>query len=529
MKMGLRMFTLLVVFTSPLWVFAQSASEPECTQHVGYNLNTDLPGFFCDDPSGVVCVPLTPTLQRPPENVQGDFYVEEFTDAKLKAKWLECEQHTECAEQVQAVIKYGVGGVPHQFRSTGTVSEFGRIDPHVARVNLVEIRRPAFFGQPPYNEDIAQVDQNAYIVEFTVPRDSYERLHLHKQDPIKLRGWFFEGTGLESPTGSRIHALAIMIGGRSIETTAIHHPDDPLYALDEASGQYKNIPYPNPQGRTEKWGLRQWRQYLYALNQIGFDVLTVDKRGHGISGGLNDMDAAEQAEDIFRMLDQLETGNGLCILTQTGEILKEDQAAGRLLRGQTAKKVPVLLGGPSQGSMVTIWAMQKNFAEFCAYHTPTGECTAPSQYGYNIRGALLLADFAAGAGYTAPIFGFVEGYLRKVENIMLFPSSEVLASIGTWPAVFFGKGLWDNYQSLEGSFEAYQRAAGLKEIVAVRGPHSENEFGPENVAYMIERMTTFAKQAIVAPNEPIAGPATLKELVCSSPPSWEPSSAPSQE
>ncbi len=75
MKMGLRMFTLLVVFTSPLWVFAQSASEPECTQHVGYNLNTDLPGFFCDDPSGVVCVPLTPTLQRPRKNVPGDFYV----------------------------------------------------------------------------------------------------------------------------------------------------------------------------------------------------------------------------------------------------------------------------------------------------------------------------------------------------------------------------------------------------------------------------------------------------------------------
>jgi hypothetical protein len=58
--------------------------------------------------------------------------------------------------------------------------------------------------------------------------------------------------------------------------------------------------------------------------------------------------------------------------------------------------------------------------------------------------------FCSGVGYTAPIFGFVEGYLRKVENIMLFPSSEVLASIGTWPAVFFGKGLWDNYQSLEG-------------------------------------------------------------------------------
>ncbi|GAK58372.1 hypothetical protein U27_05346 [Candidatus Vecturithrix granuli] len=510
-------------------VLAASAVETECTLHVGYNLNTDLPGFSCDDPSGSVCVPFTPTIQLPPANVQGDFYVDEFTDAKLKAKWLDCEQHAECVTQVQGVINYGIGGVPHEFRNTGTVSDFGKIDPHVDWVNLVEIRRPAFFGEPPYNEDIAKVDNNTSIVEFTVPRDAYERLHLQKQDSIKLRGWFIEGAGLEDPTGKRIHAVAIMIGGRSIETTAIHHPEDPLYAIDETSGQYKNIPYPSPQGRTEKWGLRQWRQYLYALNQVGFDVLTVDKRGHGISGGLNDMDTAEQAEDIFRMLDQLETGNGLCILTQTGEILKEEQAAGRLLRGQKAKEVPVILGGPSQGSMVTIWAMQKNFAEFCAYQLPTVECTSPAQYGYNIRGALLLADFAAGVGYTAPIFGLVEGYLRSVENIMLFPSSEVLATIDAWPAVFFGKGLWDSYESIEGSFDAYQRVTGLKEIVVVRGPHSENEFGTENVAYMIERMINFARHTILTPDAPIAGPATLKDLVCSSPPSWEPSTKPSHE
>ena len=111
--------------------------------------------------------------------------------------------------------------------------------------------------------------------------------------------------------------------------------------------------------------------------------------------------------------------------------------------------------------------------------------TSPSDYGYNIKGALVLADFAAGVGYTAPIFALVEGYLRTKEHIIFFPSSETLANIDRWPAVFFGKGLWDKYQSLEGTFEAYKRATGLKDIVVVRGPHSENEFGKENVAYLI--------------------------------------------
>lgn len=525
-----KKMTVFVMMAAILAVsgFAQANPGPdtECTVHVGYDLNTDLPGFYCDDPTGSVCIPFTPTSQLPPADYQGDdFYVEEFSDAKIKAKWQACKQDADCENQVLGVITYGLGGTPHEFRNTGTVSSVGKIDPH-GDVDLADIRRPAFFGQAPYHEAIASVDDNTSIVEFTVPRDTYERLHLKEHTPIKLRGWFIEGEGIKDKAGERTHALAILIGGRSIETTALQHPDDPLYSYDEATQEYKGIPYPNEQGKTEKWGLRQWRQYLYALNQAGFDVLTVDKRGHGISGGLNDTDTAEQAEDIFRMLDQLESGNGLRIFTSTGELLTEKQAAGRLLRGQTAKSVPVVIGGPSQGSMVTVWAMQKNFAEFCPYHVPDPKCTSPTQYGYNIKGAVALADFAAGLGYTAPIFALVEGYLRTEANILFFPSSETFANIDTWPAVFFGKGLWDSYQSVEGTFEAYKRATGLKEIVVVRGPHSENEFGEQNVTYLIERMVAFTKRAVLGAGVEKPGPADLKEVVCSSPPDWEPSSAP---
>ena len=139
---------------------------------------------------------------------------------------------------------------------------------------------------------------------------------------------------------------------------------------------------------------------------------------------------------------------------------------------------------------------------------------------------MALADFAAGLGYTAPIFTLVEGYLRTEANILFFPSSETFANIDKWPAVFFGKGLWDSYQSVEGTFEAYKRATGLKEIAVVRGPHSENEFGEQNVAYLIERMVVFAKRAVLGTGVEKPGPANLKEVVCSSPPDWEPSSAP---
>jgi hypothetical protein len=76
------------------------------------------------------------------------------------------------------------------------------------------------------------------------------------------------------------------------------------------------------------------------------------------------------AEDIFRMLDQLETGNELTTLAPTGQLLQGKQIAGLLLRGLHAKQVPVFLGGFSQGSVITCFAMQKNFVGWTAYNEP---------------------------------------------------------------------------------------------------------------------------------------------------------------
>jgi hypothetical protein len=78
-------------------------------------------------------------------------------------------------------------------------------------LKLTEIRRPVFFGQSPYFEDIAKVEQYTYTVEFTVPRGLYEQRILKVTEPIKLRGWFIKGKGVPNAKGKRTHALLIDI------------------------------------------------------------------------------------------------------------------------------------------------------------------------------------------------------------------------------------------------------------------------------------------------------------------------------
>jgi hypothetical protein len=233
------------------------------------------------------------------------------------------------------------------------------------------------------------------------------------------------------------------------------------------------------------------------------------------------------AEDIFRMLDQLESGSGLTVLAPTGQLLQEKQTAGLLLRGMPAKQVPVLIGGLSQGSMITCFVMQKNLVGWTAFNEP-GQKFSPAKK-YNIKAALLTGDFAGGLGcYSDPdLIAVYQEAARRVEcNSMWVPTSEILASINQWPAVFFGKGLWDRYQSAEGTYEAYSRVKGLKELVFVRGPHCIHWCGEKNIAYMNNKMIEFAVRALVNPSKKYPEFKSLKEAVLSSPPYWEPSSRP---
>jgi pimeloyl-ACP methyl ester carboxylesterase len=491
--------------------------QPDSSAYVGLRWNGYLPAF--KDAKGV-SIPFMPTSIHPPIGYQGDFFVDEFTDAKIKQAWQEINAKDPTAAKK---ILDGVSA-NSEYRGIGSLDPKGTVNGN-DDLKLTEIRRPAFFGQAPYFEDIAKVEQDTYTVEFTIPRQPYERLQLKLTTPIKLRGWFIQGKGVPDAKGKRTNALFIFNSGAGEQLCAIQHPDAPFYMYNVQTKQYEQIPYPNRKFQTEGWS-RYIRQYLYNFNQAGFNVLMVDKRGHGYSGGYSS-DTAEMAEDIFRMLDQLESGSGLTVLTPTGQLLQGKEAAGLLLQKKPSKQVPIVIGGHSQGSQLSCLAMQKNFVGWTAFNEPDQKFTPAKKY--NIKGAVLLGDFAGGIGYvSSPDLRDVyrEAALRVERYGMGRPTSEILANIDKWPAVFFGKGLWDNYQSAEGTYEAYHRARGLKELVFVRGSHAISMIGAENVAYLTNKMTEFAVRALVNPEKKYPEFKSFKEAVLSSPPYWEPTSRP---
>jgi hypothetical protein len=174
--------------------------------------------------------------------------------------------------------------------------------------------------------------------------------------------------------------------------------------------------------------------------------------------------------------------------------------------------------------------MQKNFVGWTAFHEPSQQFS-PAKH-YNIKAALLLADFGGGIGHVSPpdlmgVWGvYGEAVFRLERNTMLQPTSEILANIDQWPAVFFGKGLWDTYQGAEGTYEAYRRAKGLKKLVFIRGPHAAGQWGAKNIAYVINKMTEFAVRSVMNRSAKYPELKSFKEAVLSSPTYWETSSRP---
>lgn len=483
---------------------------PDGFVDVGWDQNRYMPAYRVGDE----LVPFTPLGQFPPADSQGDWRVDAFTDAEIKTRWRHASEPTKARIREKSLHI----ATPHQFRATGGLDARGRIDPH-GHVDLREIRRPAFFGASPWNEDIAEVEPRTSVVEFEVPREPHEILHLGLTDPIRLRGWHIAGDGVPDGKGGRTKALVVLTGGRSIETTVIQHPDDQACVWSDEVKGWLQTSYPDEARRTEGFGARPWRTYLLAFVRAGFDVLTLDKRGHGISGGANDGNTNEQGEDIFRMLDALESGSGARILTPAGELLEGAAIAGRLLGGHSARSIPLFVSGASQGCMVSCWAMHKNFVGSCDFERPNAEPRGP--YRYNLKAALLLAPFGAGLGFRTPDDSLIEASRRLESNVQIMPTGEVLAGVAKWPALFIGRGLWDFSESLEGSLDCLRRCAGPRMISPVRGPHGEGEWGEENIAYMQGRMTAFATAVLHQTTvQGYTEPKSLRDLVASAPAVW---------
>ncbi len=510
---------------------ARALPPTDCMAWVGTDRNRELSGYLLPQPNGKTqCVPLLLTANKPPSGYQGDFYVDEFTDAKLKERWAACKADAACFKRINDQMQRWLP--PNKERATrvtGVVDPIGKIESD-GEVDLRQIRKPGFFAKAPYNEAIAEADARTHVVEFTVPRDPLERLKLNMQGDIKLRGWYVEGAGVDDGHGGRLRALVIMSPGGGGQLTAIQHPADVAVTIDPATRRATPVPYPN--ATTEGMGMRMWRDHLYALNRAGFDVLAYDRRGEGLSGGFSDTNTLEQSEDIFRVLDQMERGRGMRVLTPKGELLEGSSAGGRLMAGMKARQIPLLLFGYSRGSMATGWAMTKNYAGGCTYDLPTVTCSAPKAFP-NIKGAILYASFVSGAGYVPDAPDLADrnlflGGMAADNYVAFYPNSAVLASMHRWPAVFFAKGLWDRAESLEGTMAAYDRVNGLKEIVVVRGPHSMDTWPQEELDRVRARMVAFAVAAVQGRTSlPDASRwINIKELVATSPDVWEPSSRP---
>jgi len=497
--------------------FNSGTPIPDCKVRVNFDRNAELPGYRMEEGGRQVCIPFVPTAQAVPPGFSGDFYVQEFTDGRLRARWAECRTNPACSDPARAAA---VTFTTAERRRTGSVDAQGRVDPQ-GEVDLQAIRRPGYFAR--FNEAIAAAEPRAWTVEFTVPRDSYERRHLSLDAPIKLRGWYIEGTGIEGAAGGHRHALVILNNGGGNELTGI---DDPaaMGVVQNAAGAFVAA---TDAGTSEQPGMRHWRGFAAALNAAGFDVLVTDRRGNGISGGVSGYNTAEQARDMFRMLGALETGEGARLLSPGGEVLSGASARGRLLAGQRATEIPVVLGGYSRGSYATAWAMHKNFVEDCDRDLPDGACRPPLGRT-NIRGAILYGPNAGGLGWRVAGHDMIEAVLRVERNTTYYPDGDVLAGLERWPAVMIVKGTWDYVEGLEGSLSAYRRARGLRDIFVFRGPHPLQTQSPEAMRLVGQRMAAFARAAVLEQPtvEGAQEPADLRSLVLSSPPYWEATTAP---
>ena len=532
-------YAALLAVLLPLAALGQTPPAPpaECEAPVGYDRDRVLAGYVVSTSSGArTCVPFTSVAATPPAGYRGDFYVEEFSDARMREQWAKCKQDKACSEPVEEAVR--ARQPPNKEfndRNPRNLHLLGKIEDG-PEVDLKTVRRPGFFAAEPWKEAIAEVDPRTWIVEFTAPRDPYERNIRKLTDPIKLRGWYIRGEGVDDGRGGRTRALVIMSGGGGTRIAAITDPAEPLYYLD-ANGRHRTKPFPTATSGAS--GQQYWRETTRRFAAAGFDVLVFDRRGVGVSGGFSDTNTLQQGRDLLAIVAHLRSGEGMRALSPAGATLT-GAAAAQALRGvKDAPGLPVLLLGNSRGTMASGWAMTMNFHRSCTYDLAEIRCEPPVG-DHSIKGAILFAEFTSGPGY-APDRQSVEDLERTGRdralwiagnaeelNVVFYPSSAILAGMHRWPAAFFARGLWDYAAALQGTVDSYFRVKGPRELVVVRGPHPFETWPASEQKRVQDRAVAFGT-AVIQGKGSVPGVRPwkdMKELVGTASDVWEASTRP---
>jgi hypothetical protein len=124
-KWNLSVFTILMAGLLMAGVVLAANvpnDQPDSSAYVGYDWNCFLPAY--KDANGV-SVPFKPAGIRPPVGYQGDFYVNEFTDAKIKHAWRELKAKD--PEAAKKILDKASKIAPH-YRVTGSLDSKGAIN-----------------------------------------------------------------------------------------------------------------------------------------------------------------------------------------------------------------------------------------------------------------------------------------------------------------------------------------------------------------------------------------------------------------
>lgn len=248
-------------------------------------------------------------------------------------------------------------------------------------------------------------------------------------------------------------------------------------------------------------------EFFKLMSDKGFDLLILDKPGHGWSDGINQI----TGDFFFWIMEQLEHGlvdiggtdHEMRMIPEggTSELVGAACVAENLLGktrwGQqyTAKTKPVILMGVSQGSMMHAKTMALNVSseDVSLYFT--------GPMDYNIQGAMeTQGAYSTGAKWLAfdPFLSPGGYFLSKGYDFreVAFLDSRVRKTLPDWPGLISVKGTQD-YFTPEGLVDAYNtKLTKFKRIFMVEGEHPSPWYG-HNTAWTSLHLARWAKRMIL--------------------------------